>query len=90
VGHCYRCHTVVEPYLSEQWFVKMKPLAEKALGLARRRGEVLPAALGEHLRALADEHPRLVHKPPALVGAPHPGVVLRPLRLTVMAREEPR
>lgn len=31
VGHCYRCHTVVEPYLSDQWFVKMKPLADKAL-----------------------------------------------------------
>jgi valyl-tRNA synthetase len=31
VGHCYRCHTVVEPYLSKQWFVKMKPLAEPAL-----------------------------------------------------------
>ena len=31
VPHCYRCHTVVEPYLSRQWFVKMKPLAEKAL-----------------------------------------------------------
>lgn len=31
VGHCYRCHTIIEPYLSEQWFVKMKPLAEKAL-----------------------------------------------------------
>ncbi len=31
VGHCYRCHTVIEPYLSDQWFVKMKPLAEKAL-----------------------------------------------------------
>jgi valyl-tRNA synthetase len=31
VGHCYRCHTIVEPYLSKQWFVKMKPLAEKAL-----------------------------------------------------------
>jgi len=31
VGHCYRCHTSIEPYLSEQWFVKMKPLAEKAL-----------------------------------------------------------
>ena len=31
VGHCYRCKTVVEPYLSYQWFVKMKPLAEKAL-----------------------------------------------------------
>lgn len=31
VGHCYRCGTVVEPYLSEQWFVKMRPLADKAL-----------------------------------------------------------
>ena len=31
VGHCYRCHTVVEPRLSPQWFVKMKPLAEPAL-----------------------------------------------------------
>jgi len=39
VGHCYRCHTVIEPYLSEQWFVKMKPLAEKALA-AWKRGEI--------------------------------------------------
>ncbi|WP_028973723.1 valine--tRNA ligase [Spirochaeta cellobiosiphila] len=31
VGHCYRCNTVIEPYLSEQWYVKMKPLAEKAM-----------------------------------------------------------
>ena len=31
VGHCYRCKTVVEPYLSNQWFVKTKPLAEKAI-----------------------------------------------------------
>ncbi len=31
VGHCYRCHTVVESRLSPQWFVKMKPLAEPAL-----------------------------------------------------------
>ncbi len=31
VGHCYRCSTVVEPYLSWQWFVKMQPLAEPAL-----------------------------------------------------------
>jgi valyl-tRNA synthetase len=31
VGHCYRCDTVIEPYLSDQWFVKMKPLAEPAL-----------------------------------------------------------
>jgi len=31
VGHCYRCNAVIEPYLSDQWFVKMRPLAEKAL-----------------------------------------------------------
>ncbi len=31
VGHCYRCDTMVEPYLSKQWFVKMKPLAKPAL-----------------------------------------------------------
>lgn len=31
VGHCYRCDTMVEPRLSLQWFVKMKPLAEPAL-----------------------------------------------------------
>ncbi len=31
VGHCYRCHEVVESRLSKQWFVKMKPLAEPAI-----------------------------------------------------------
>jgi valyl-tRNA synthetase len=35
IGHCYRCHTVVEPYLSLQWFVRTKPLAEKALAAVR-------------------------------------------------------
>jgi valyl-tRNA synthetase len=40
VGRCYRCNTVIEPYLSEQWFVRMKPLAEKALK-AWRDGEIV-------------------------------------------------
>lgn len=31
VGECYRCDTVVEPLVSKQWFVKMKPLAEPAV-----------------------------------------------------------
>ncbi len=31
VGHCYRCDTVIEPYMSEQWFVRMRSLADKAL-----------------------------------------------------------
>jgi valyl-tRNA synthetase len=30
-GHCYRCHTIIEPYLSKQWFVKMKPLSKPAM-----------------------------------------------------------
>ncbi|MHB9028134.1 MAG: valine--tRNA ligase [Candidatus Latescibacterota bacterium] len=34
VGHCYRCHTVTEPYLSRQWFVRMKTLAEPAIRVA--------------------------------------------------------
>ncbi len=35
VRHCYRCHTVVEPRLSDQWFVKMAPLAKPALEAVR-------------------------------------------------------
>ncbi len=35
VGECYRCHTIIEPYLSDQWFVKMKPLAKPALEAVR-------------------------------------------------------
>jgi valyl-tRNA synthetase len=35
IRHCYRCDTVVEPRLSDQWFVKMKPLAEPALQAVR-------------------------------------------------------
>lgn len=31
VGHCQRCHTVVEPLVSKQWFVKMEPLAKPAI-----------------------------------------------------------
>jgi len=31
VGHCYRCHTAIEPYVSEQWFVRMKELAAPAI-----------------------------------------------------------
>jgi valyl-tRNA synthetase len=31
VGHCYRCETIVEPYLSDQWFVRMKPLSHRAI-----------------------------------------------------------
>lgn len=39
VGTCYRCGTVIEPRVSEQWFVKMQPLAEPAIDTVRN-GEV--------------------------------------------------
>ncbi|MGN0855609.1 MAG: valine--tRNA ligase [Kiritimatiellia bacterium] len=39
VGHCYRCHEIVESRLSKQWFVKMKPLAAPAIA-AVKSGEV--------------------------------------------------
>ena len=35
VGSCYRCHTVVEPRVSKQWFVKMEPLAKPAIECVR-------------------------------------------------------
>lgn len=35
VGHCYRCSTVIEPLVSKQWFVKMKPLAEPAIKVVK-------------------------------------------------------
>ena len=31
IGHCYRCKTIIEPNLSKQWFIRTKPLAEKAI-----------------------------------------------------------
>jgi valyl-tRNA synthetase len=43
IGHCQRCATVVEPLISEQWFVNMKPLAEPAIEVARD-GRVTPAS----------------------------------------------
>ena len=43
VRHCYRCDTVVEPRLSDQWFVRMKPLAEPALEAVKSgRTRILP------------------------------------------------
>ena len=38
VGHCYRCSTVIEPYLSEQWFVRTKPLAEVDVEVVKSGG----------------------------------------------------
>ena len=48
VGTCYRCHTVIEPMVSKQWFVKMEPLAKPAIE-AVEKGETrfLPERFGK-------------------------------------------
>jgi valyl-tRNA synthetase len=44
LGHCQRCGTVVEPYLSWQWFVKMKPLAEDGIRVVKeKKVEFIPS-----------------------------------------------
>ncbi len=44
VGHCYRCRTVVEPLISQQWFVAVKALAEPALAAVQQgRLRLIPA-----------------------------------------------
>ena len=40
VGECYRCHSSVEPIISKQWFVKMKPLAEPAIKVVKQGSEL--------------------------------------------------
>ncbi|MFO8090459.1 MAG: valine--tRNA ligase [Desulfatiglandaceae bacterium] len=45
VGHCYRCKTMIEPLLSKQWFVRTKPLAEKAIRAVKKgRTRIFPAS----------------------------------------------
>ncbi|WP_071125446.1 valine--tRNA ligase [Leptotrichia massiliensis] len=39
VGHCYRCNSIIEPRVSTQWFVKMEPLAKRALEVVKN-GEI--------------------------------------------------
>jgi valyl-tRNA synthetase len=42
-GHCYRCKTMIEPLLSKQWFVKIGPLAEKAIQAVKSgRTRIIP------------------------------------------------
>ena len=48
VGHCERCHTVIEPLISKQWFVKMAPLAKPALEEYRKGNlNIIPERFGK-------------------------------------------
>ena len=85
VGVCHRCHTVVEPWISTQWFVKMESMAKPAIEAVREeyageKDQDHPRAHGEGLLQLDGEHQGLVHLPADLVGAPDSRLVLRWLR----------
>ena len=75
LGKCDRCGTVVEPRLSEQWFIKIKPLAERAIA-AVESGEItiVPENYQHDLSELDEQHPRLVHLAAVVVGTSHSGV----------------
>ena len=74
-----RSGAVLEPYLTDQWYVKIAPLAAPAIEAVERRPHPLRSGeLGEDLLRVDAQHQGLVRQPPALVGPPDPGVVRRP------------
>ena len=56
VGHCYKCGTVIEPMVKEQWFIKMQPLAKPAIE-ALEKGEIIfhPASKRKELIAYLEQ-----------------------------------
>jgi valyl-tRNA synthetase len=76
VPHGDRSKVAIEPYLTDQWFVDTARIVGPALDAVRDGRTKDPArAAREGLFPLAGEHRALVHLPPALVGAPDPGLV---------------
>ena len=81
VGTCYRCHTVVEPLVSTQWFVQVQAAGRRSRRGGRGRAHaVRSAALGEDLPRLDGEHPAWCISRQLWWGHRIPGLVLRRLR----------
>ncbi len=81
VGTCDRCKSIVEPRISTQWFMKMKPLAEPAKEVVNAHTiEVVPDNQRTILLQLARKYSRLVHLAPALVGPSHSHLALHRLQ----------
>jgi valyl-tRNA synthetase len=88
VPRCARTGQVIEPMLTDQWFMAVtkvspqdptgKSIAQKAIdAVASGEVQVCARELGQHLQPVDDQHPGLVHQPPALVGPPDSGLVRR-------------
>ena len=57
VGQCYRCGTVVEPITSDQWFVKMEPLATLDRSRKRRHDQIHPRTSRQGISQLDEQRP---------------------------------
>ena len=81
VGHCSRDGAVIEPLVSEQWFVNVRPLAD-ASEAAVHEGRIRfhPSRFKTEFLRWLEGHPALVHFAAALAGPPDPGLVLPGLR----------
>jgi valyl-tRNA synthetase len=83
VPRCARTGQVIEPMLTDQWFVAMNKAGAGGKSIAaaghrgrrQRPGALRARAMGQHLQPLDEQHPGLVHQPPAVVGPPDPGLV---------------
>ena len=86
VPHGDRSGVIIEPYLTDQWYVDAKTMAQPAIAAVRSGATIVRAEeLGEDLLRVDGEHPALVHLAPALVGSSDSGVV-RPGRQGVRRR----
>ena len=87
VPHGDRSNVVIEPYLTDQWYVDAKTMAQPAIAAVRSGATTLRAEeLGKDLFRMDGEHPALVHLAPALVG-PSDSRVVRPRRQGVRRRD---
>ena len=76
VPHGDRSNVVIEPWLTDQWYVNAAELAKPAIAAVESgKTDVRAEELGEDLLRMDAQHPALVHLAPAVVGPPDPGVV---------------
>ena len=75
VPHGDRSNVVIEPFLTDQWYVDAKTLAKPAIDAVKRGRTVSAEELGEHRLPLDGVTSALVHLASAVVGSPDPGVV---------------
>ncbi len=76
LAHSDRSKTPIEPYLADQWFVKMQDLAQSAMdAVSDERVKIFPTRYAQGLSGLAERKTRLAGQPAALVGTPDSDLV---------------